>query len=195
MALAMYPQKYSETYYDPHQRIRACKITPGEYCVTDSGEVIVTVLGSCVIACIRDWRRGIGGMYQFMVVNVNEDQPLNQRMESMASAGMDNFINHLVDRGAEESELEAKVFGGGNILNGMQRNNVGARSAQFLRSYLAGRNIPVLADDMLGIYPRKVYFFPETGEVLVKKLKDIKNETILQREQEYSHRLFARMLA
>jgi chemotaxis protein CheD len=64
-----------------------------------------------------------------------------------------------------------------------------------LRTYLANRNIPVTADDMLGIYPRKVYFFPETGEVLVKKLRDIKNETILQREQEYSHRLFARVLA
>ncbi|WP_228375690.1 hypothetical protein [Methylomonas denitrificans] len=168
----MYPQKHSETYYDPHQRLRAFKITPGEYCVVNSGEVIVTVLGSCVIACIRDRRQGIGGMYQFMVVNVNEDQPLNRRMENMATAGMDSFIDHLVNMGAEEGRLEAKVFGGGNILNGMQRNNAGARSAQFLRGYLANRNIPVVADDMLDIYPRKVYFFPETGEVLVKKLPE-----------------------
>jgi len=191
----MYPQKHFETYYDPHQCIRAFKITPGEYCVTNSGELIVTVSGSCVIACIRDRQQGIGGMYQFMVVNVNEDQPLNQRMENMANAGMDGFIDRLIDMGAEMENLEAKVFGGGNILNGMQRNNVGARSAQFLRTYLANRNILVMADDMLGIYPRKVYFFPETGEVLVKKLKVIKNETILEREQAYSEWLFAGMLA
>lgn len=187
----MYPQKRSETYFDPHQRIRAFKITPGEYCVIKSAEVIVTVLGSCVTACIRDRRQGIGGMYHFMVANVNEDQ----RMENIANAGMDKFINHLVNMGAQAADLEAKVFGGGNILNGLKRDNVGARSAQFLRGYLASRNIPVVADDMLDIYPRKVYFFPETGKVLVKKLKDIKNETILLREQAYSEWLFAGKLA
>lgn len=191
----MYPQKYTETYYDPYQRARTIKISPGEYCVINSGEVIVTVLGSSVTACIRDTRQGIGGMHHFMVANVNEDQPLNQAMESMASAGMDSFISRLIEMGAEEENLEAKVFGGGNVLNRLQRSNLGASSAQFLLSYLANRCIPVVAADMLDIYPRKVYFFPDTGEVLVKKLKQMKNETILLREQAYSDWLFAGKLA
>lgn len=191
----MYPQKFSETYYDPYQRTRAIKISPGEYCVINSGEVIVTVLGSSVTACIRDRRQGIGGMHHFMVANVSEDQPLNQAMETMANAGMDGFINRLIEMGAEEEHLEAKVFGGGNVLNSLQRANLGASSAQFLLTYLADRHIPVVAADMLDIYPRKVYFFPDTGEVLVKKLKQMRNETILLREQAYSDWLFAGKLA
>lgn len=186
-----YPEKRSSSYFDPYRRVRAVKIVPGEYCVINSGSVIVTVLGSCVTACIRDRRQGIGGMNHFMVANISEGQPLNLSMVNMATAAMDKFLAHLFDMGAEPAHLEAKVFGGGNILNGLHRDNVGARSAQFLHDYLADRNIPVLAADILDIYPRKVYFYPQTGEVLVKKLKGMKNETILQREQEYSERLFA----
>ncbi|OQW74004.1 MAG: chemotaxis protein CheD [Proteobacteria bacterium ST_bin11] len=191
----MYPLKHTETYYDPYQRLRAIKISPGECCVIDSGELIVTVLGSSVTACIRDSRQRIGGMHHFMVANVSEDQPLNQAMEAMANASMDSFINRLIEMGAEEEYLEAKVFGGGNVLNSLQRANLGASSAQFLMSYLAGRGIPVVAADILDVYPRKVYFFPDTGEVLVKKLKEMKNETVLLREQAYSEWLFAGKLA
>ena len=44
------------------------KVFPGEYYVTKKAdEVLVTVLGSCVSACIRDPRRGIGGMNHFML--------------------------------------------------------------------------------------------------------------------------------
>lgn len=191
----MYLKQRSETYFDPYWRTCAQKIAPGEYCVAAADSVIVTVLGSCVTACIRDRNKGIGGMNHFMVANTNEGRPVNARLEHQAKAAMDKFIDHLLDFGAEPHQLEAKLFGGGNILNGLQRDNVGARSAQFLRNYLAERGIPVVAADMLDIYPRKVYFFPESGKVLVKKLKDIKNETILIREQQYSQRLFAGSLA
>ncbi len=191
----MYLKKRSETYFDPYWRTRAQKIVPGEYCLATAGSVIVTVLGSCVTACIRDRHKGIGGMNHIMVANTNEGQPMNARLEHQAVAAMDKFIDHLLDIGAEPHHLEAKVFGGGNILNGLHRDNVGARSAQFLRNYLADRDIPIVAADTLDIYPRKIYFFPESGKVLVKKLKDVKNETILLREQEYSTRIFADSLA
>jgi chemotaxis protein CheD len=190
----IFPRKRTNSYYDPYRRTRAVKITPGEYCVVSSGAVIVTVLGSCVTACIRDRRLGIGGMNHFMIANINETRPFSEQMLKMANAGMDKFLGHLYSMGAEPESLEAKIFGGGHILNGLRRENVGARSAQFLNDYLAERNIPVVAQDLLDIYPRKVYFFPETGEVLVKKLKDMKNETVLRREQEYSDRLFAGQL-
>ena len=44
------------------------KVFPGEYYLTDrSDEILVTVLGSCVAACIRDPFAGIGGMNHFML--------------------------------------------------------------------------------------------------------------------------------
>jgi len=85
--------------------------------------------------------------------------------------------------------LEAKVFGGGNVLRGLTVQNVGERNAEFVLDYLKMEQIPVIAADLLDIYPRKVYFFPETGLVKVRKIKAIHNSTIMDRESEYRLRI------
>jgi len=54
---------------------------------------------------------------------------------------------------------------------------------------LSELNIPVAAKDLLDIYPRKVYFFPKTGKVLVKKIKQLNNTTIVERESAYRMKL------
>jgi chemotaxis protein CheD len=81
------------------------------------------------------------------------------------------------------------VFGGGNVLRGFTATNVGERNAAFVLDYLKTENIPVLAQDLVDIYPRKVYFFPEDGRVMVRKLRSLHNTTIMKREGDYSRRL------
>lgn len=54
-------------YWDVRMSLPAAKILPGEFYVSRTGEMIVTVLGSCVSACIRDRQLGIGGMNHFML--------------------------------------------------------------------------------------------------------------------------------
>jgi chemotaxis protein CheD len=102
---------------------------------------------------------------------------------------MELLINHLLKIGANRNRLEAKVFGGGNVLRGLTVNNVGERNAEFVLDYLHNEGIPIVAQDLLGPYPRKVYFFPNTGKVLIKKIKSIHNSTILDRESEYRMRV------
>src|SRR4030065_359938 len=102
---------------------------------------------------------------------------------------MEKMINELLKMGAKRGNLEAKVFGGGNVLRGFTVGNVGERNAGFVLNYLHAENIAVVAQDMLDIYPRKVYFFPRTGKVLVKSLRNAHNDTIIEREQAYSSRL------
>ena len=77
---------------------------------------------------------------------------------------------------------------GSNIKN-IGANNVGDRNAEFVRDYLETEQISVVAEDLLDIYPRKVYYFPATGRVMVKKLKSLHNTTLLDREMEYSLRI------
>lgn len=91
--------------------------------------------------------------------------------------------------GAQRKNLEAKIFGGGNLLKGFTVDNVGERNSAFVRNYLKLEQIPIVAEDLLDIYPRKIYFFPDQGKVMVKKLMGLHNGTIIQREQEYSRRL------
>jgi chemotaxis protein CheD len=59
----------------------------------------------------------------------------------------------------------------------------------FVREFLARDNIPINAHDLLDIHPRKVYFFPKTGRVLVKKLFTLHNDTIATRERDYRQRI------
>ena len=175
-------------YYDRNFGVEAAKILPGEYFVSDQGLLLVTVLGSCVAACIRDVEAGIGGMNHFML-------PDDGRGDSLGSSArygtyaMELLINHLLKNGARRSRLEAKVFGGGAVLSSMTTSNIGARNAEFVLNYLKTEKIPVVAKDLLDSYPRKVYYFSQSGRVLVKKLHRVHNETLFSRERDYKDRL------
>lgn len=175
-------------YHDRNFNSEATKILPGEYFVTSRDIVLVTVLGSCVAACIRDTESGIGGMNHFML----PDEGGKEVVSSSARYGtyaMEVLINHLLKLGARRNRLEAKVFGGGAVLESLSSSNVGVRNAEFVLSYLKTEKIPVVAKDLLDSYPRKVYYFPKTGRALVKKLHRVHNNTLFSRESEYKARL------
>ena len=177
-------------YFDSHFNIDAVKILPGEYYATVRPMLIVTVLGSCVAACIRDKLSGIGGMNHFMLPSISDfGEPRQTTSARYGSYAMEVLINQLLEMGAERKNLEAKIFGGGNLINSFTVAKVGERNAKFVRSYLKREHIPIVAEDLLDIYPRKIYFFPDQDTVKVKKLIRLHNDTIIQREQEHDKRL------
>lgn len=179
----------NNVYYDRTFDRDAAKILPGEYYVTCKDMLIVTVLGSCVAACIRDRVTGVGGMNHFMLPSGGDlDSPVSASMR-YGTYAMEVLINELLKSGARRENLEAKVFGGGNVLAGFTSINVGERNAQFVREYLRAEGIRLVAEDLNDIHPRKVYFFPRTGKVLVKKLRQLNNNTLVNREQDYANRL------
>ncbi len=187
----MHEEVATTLYYDRTFDIDAAKISPGEYYFTDKNMLIVTVLGSCVSACIRDTFTGIGGMNHFMLpdgAKSDRDNPVSESMR-YGTYAMEVLINQLLRNGARRENLEAKIFGGGNVLRSFTTNNVGDRNAAFVKQYLKDEGIRVTGEDLLDIYPRKVYFFPKTGKVLVKKLKQLNNYTLVKREEAYSSKL------
>lgn len=177
-------------YFDKNFNCQAVKLLPGEYYVTDKDLLLVTVLGSCVAACIRDCYSGIGGMNHFMLPDGGEvSGPLNASAR-YGTYAMEILINQLLKLGARRSNLEAKVFGGGNVLDGLTVANVGQRNADFVLKFLQTEKIRVVAQDLVDIFPRKVYFFPKSSKVMVKKLRNQHNTTISQRERDYRQRLY-----
>jgi len=180
----------TNVYYDRTFDTQAAKILPGEYYYTAKDMLIVTVLGSCVSACIRDRVSGLGGMNHFMLPDGGADN--NSPVSASARYGtfaMEILINSLLKSGARRENLEAKVFGGGAVLKGFTAMNVGERNAAFVLTFLKNERIRIIAEDLNDIYPRKVYFFPRTGKVLVKKLMQTHNDTLAKREIEYASRL------
>jgi chemotaxis protein CheD len=180
----------TNVYYDRTFDCDAAKILPGEYYYTGKDMLIVTVLGSCVSACIRDRVTGLGGMNHFMLPDGGSDanSPVSASMR-YGTYAMEVLINDLLKSGARRENMEAKVFGGGAVLRGFTAINVGERNADFVMSYLKTEKIRVLAEDLNDVYPRKVYFFPRTGKVLVKKLMQAHNDTLAKRELDYASRL------
>ncbi len=180
----------TNVYFDRTFDCDAAKILPGEYYFTNKDMLIVTVLGSCVSACIRDRVTGVGGMNHFMLPDSggDVDSPVSVSMR-YGTYAMEVLINELIKAGAKRENMEAKVFGGGNVLRGFTAINVGERNAKFVLDYLRAERMRIIAEDLNDIYPRKVYYFPRTGRVLVKKLKVEHNDTLRRREQDYASRL------
>lgn len=190
--MAQIPDEHVGTnfYFDRNFDSEAVKLLPGEYFVTNKDMMLVTVLGSCVAACIRDHRSGIGGMNHFMLPDAGGDSnnPLNASAR-YGTYAMEILINQLLKLGAQRSNLEAKVFGGGNVIESMTVTNIGQRNADFVLNFLKMEKIKVVAQDLVDIFPRKVYFFPKSSRVMVKKLRNIRNTEISVRESAYKQAL------
>ncbi|MEY3253352.1 MAG: hypothetical protein RL227_2325, partial [Pseudomonadota bacterium] len=112
-------------FWDAHFKNDAVKVLPGEFFVHDEDILIMTTLGSCIAACIWDRERRVGGMNHFMLPDGVGD---SGRYGAFA---MDQLIGELVKRGATRSTMEAKVFGGGAVIEGMVSINVGKRNTAF----------------------------------------------------------------
>lgn len=175
----------SNRYFDKHFNTDAVKILPGEYFATADDSMIVTVLGSCVSVCLRDPVTRIAGMNHFLLPANKDVINVNSESARYGVYAMEVLVNHLIKLGASKSRLQAKVFGGANVIKQFRQNSVGQQNAAFVEEYLATENFTVTAKDLLGEFPRKLYFFPLTGEVKVRKLKSMHNNTILERETEY----------
>lgn len=169
-------------YFDREFKISAVKLLPGEYYVTSSDMLLATVLGSCVSACVRDSAAGIGGMNHFMLPE-DADPGSRDAVAAMryGAYAMEMLLNELFKAGARRERLEAKVFGGGAVLVNMTMLNIGQRNAEFVLRYLQMEKIRVAAQDLGGKLPRRINYFPASGQVTVKKLCPQDDAALLQR--------------
>ncbi|MHC6647785.1 chemoreceptor glutamine deamidase CheD [Alteromonas sp. HB246098] len=177
------------TYYDKRFSKEAVKLLPGQYFVTTKDKMLVTVLGSCVAACLFDPYTGFGGMNHFMLPTVNKSAGEFEQVQGMAAKygvhAMEILINELVKVGAQKNRLKAKVFGGGKVVPSFVQNDVGKFNAEFVTQFLETEGIPILASDLCDVYARKVYFFPSSGHVMMKRIHELNNATIIERESQH----------
>lgn len=181
-------------YWDRHMDVAAAKILPGECYVSLYGEMIVTVLGSCIAACIRDTTLGIGGMNHFMLPVRNAGHKV-QRSSLVnpdlcyGNWAMEFLINAILRQGGRRENLEIKLFGGGRVLSGLSNIDVGKRNIEFVQDYLSQERLSVAARDLGGDFPRKVLYFPDTGSVKMRRLRTLANTVIERRERDYMETL------
>jgi chemotaxis protein CheD len=198
--VAVAPDKNSEVlpgfehlrrYWDATQRCMTVKVLPGEFYVSTQEEMISTVLGSCVSACIHDTERGIGGINHFML-----PEPVGERDSWSSAVGraarygsdaMEQLINAILKAGGRRENFAVKIFGGGRVLT--QMTDVGQRNVSFVKRYLEAEGLKLMAADVGDIYPRQLQFFPVTGRVRVRQLRTMRDNELAANEQQYLKRL------
>jgi chemotaxis protein CheD len=159
--------------YDSRVNAMIATLAPGDYYVATEGEMISTVLGSCVSACIRDRRLRFGGMNHFMLP-IDESEGTSTWGATASSStrfgdvAMERLINSMLKLGARRTDLEVKLVGGGKVLDAV--TDIGSRNIQFVRNYVRAEGFTVLGEDLGDVYPRKVMYHPQTGSARVKRL-------------------------
>lgn len=180
------PTTPSHLYFDSSIERWVAKLLPGQYLASSNETVIVTVLGSCVAACLYDSVAGVFGMNHFMLPGDSGQASKSMRYGAYA---MEVLLNEMFKLGARRERLQAKIVGGAAVLPDMKLLNVGARNAAFVVDYLNTEGISILSADLEGQYARKVYLYGATGRVRVRQLRALKNDTVRRRDAEYLSRL------
>jgi chemotaxis protein CheD len=169
--------------------VPVARLLPGEYYVTRHDELIFTVLGSCVSACVRERKLGIGGMNHFMLP-LDSSGGTGAWSENHASSAtrygkvaMERLVDDILNLGGKRENLEFKVIGGARVL--AVALDVGTRNAQFVRDYLKNEGFPISAEDLGDCFARKLFYSPVSGKVRVKRLTATVNRTVFERERDF----------
>ncbi|MGF1546073.1 MAG: chemoreceptor glutamine deamidase CheD [Thiotrichales bacterium] len=180
-------------HWDSQFSLNVAKVLPGEYYVSSHDEMITTVLGSCVAACIRDKQGNIGGMNHFLLPLGDqasgggwETTSVNASMR-YGNFAMEHLINGILRSGVKRQSLEIKLFGGASVMQ-MTTSEVGRRNIDFVLSFLREEGLPVHSQDLGGTLPRKIMYHPLTGQALVKKLSS-EAQSIAASERSYLQRV------
>jgi chemotaxis protein CheD len=120
--------------------------------VTRHAEVVSTVLGSCVSACIRDTRLNVGGMNHFMLpLDASNGESAWGTAASAATrygnVAMERLINDILKLGGRREDLEIKLVGGGRVLAEIS-TDIGARNIDFVRDYMREEGFKVFGEDL-----------------------------------------------
>ena len=165
-------------YLNPLDGCWHVQITQGETHVTsDPQELLTTILGSCVAACIRDPSAGIGGMNHFLLP---EGDGKDRDALRYGVNAMELLINGLLKGGASRNNLEAKLFGGANVLPGL--SDVGSRNMAFAKQFLGDEQIPIVGGDMGGTKPRRIQYWPTSGRARQLAMPPIDRIKLVEQE-------------
>ena len=175
----------SKRFYDKAMDMTVVKIFSGDYFVTDKPKhVLMTILGSCVAACVRDPVANVGGMNHFLLPGTEKDESAR-----FGAYAMEVLINDILKKGGRKDRLEVKLFGGGNVINNSAM--IGNKNADFAIDFIKKEGLSIAKTDLKGTSPRRVHYYPDTGKVMVRKIGEKEEKELIKEETTYEKSLVA----
>jgi chemotaxis protein CheD len=140
---------------------RRIHLIQGEWKVSaDPSVLFMTLLGSCVAACIRDSVAGVGGMNHFLLPG-DQSPASSGEGERYGVHLMELLLNGLMKMGAQRDRMEAKLFGGARMMRGL--TDVGRHNAEFAARFLGYEGIKIVGKDVGGERGRRLQYWPTSG--------------------------------
>jgi chemotaxis protein CheD len=152
-------QRELRKFRNPRDGFLHVQLTLGDtYVTSEAEEVLTTILGSCIAACIRDPVAGVGGMNHFLLPDGNSG---DREARCYGVNAMELLINDILKHGGDRRRLEAKLFGGANVVAAL--TDVGSRNYAFARQFLTDEGIPIVGGDVGGDLARRIQYMPVNG--------------------------------
>lgn len=175
--------------FDMPENHNIIKLFSGDCYVTDQpNSMLVTILGSCVSACIRDPHSGIGGMNHFLLPH-GEHRDIAHTSEATryGAYAMEKLINGIISLGGSKSRLEVKLFGGGNVIK--SNTLIGHRNVEFVKDFMRKEGLLISSSDLGGDYPRRIHYFSDTGKVMMRNLRRKEDMLVVEEERKFAESL------
>lgn len=163
-------------------------IIVGEVFASREATCVTTLLGSCVAVCLFEPETGIGGMNHFMLPEGTPDEAAPARFGVHA---MEMLINEIMKLGGDRRRLQAKIFGGGRVIQGTSSGvwNVSQKNVAFAKEFLATEGIPVIGKCLGGSCGIQVRFQTHTGRAFVRPLEGSLVGTVAEQEERFGREI------
>lgn len=173
-------------FWDPRRGRYLAKIGPGQLYLTRGDELITTVLGSCIAACVRDPLAGVAGMNHFMLP-LGGGSGTDGAAARYGNFAMEQLLNHVLEHGGARDRLELKLFGGARVTDASI--DVGQRNVDFMLRYARDEGLTVAGRDLGGRDGRRLVYEPDTGRALMKRLRGSEADVVRRAERAYASAL------
>ncbi len=155
-------------------------LKPGEMHFAEGPTVVVTVLGSCLSVTMFNRHKGLGGICHGLLPRCRGRKTCKENCRETFKY-VDCSIRHMVKlfdmRGVKRSEIEVKCFGAADMFSRSSDKAgpvaVGRQNVHTAEETLLSEGLRILKMDVGGLQGRKILFYTDTGEVLLKRLNKI----------------------
>lgn len=138
----------------------------GEIFIAIEPTEIITVLGSCIAVCLFEKDLQISAMNHYLVPLWNGN---GLESPKYGNVSIPKMIEKFTQKGAKLRNIEAKVFGGGNINNITSPEMlIGKKNILIAKEILKEYKIPIVAEDTGGFRGRRILMRSDTGKILLK---------------------------
>ena len=127
---------------------------------------ISTILGSCIAVCLYDKVQGISGMNHYLVPLWNGN---GLQTPKYGNISIPRLIESMVNVGCDIHNMEAKIFGGANVIDVSSTDlMIGRKNILIAKEVLREYGIKITAQDVGGEKGRRIMMRSDTGKIFLK---------------------------